>query len=125
MSDPYAELGARERQIMDVLFRLGKATAQEVLDGLGDPPSYSAVRGMLRLLKDKGYVRHEWDGPRYVYLPTVDRDLLLADMSDAATPNEIATAVSDAREWLTAHPGDTQVIAALERLFEDERQLLA
>ncbi|HJR98950.1 MAG TPA: hypothetical protein VJ979_13715 [Actinomycetota bacterium] len=54
-----------------------------------------------------------------------DRELLLADMSDAATPNEIATAVSAAREWLTAHPGDAKVIAALERLFEDERQLLA
>ena len=54
-----------------------------------------------------------------------DRKLLLADMSDAATPNEIATAVSAAREWLTAHPGDAKVIAALERLFEDERQLLA
>jgi len=76
VTDPYAELGARERQIMDVLFRLGKATAQEVLDGLSDPPSYSSVRGMLRLLKEKGYVRHEWDGPRYVYLPTVNRERL-------------------------------------------------
>ena len=74
MSDPYAELGARERQIMDVLFRLGKATAQEVLDGLGDPPSYSAVRAMLRILEEKGHVRHEQDGPRYVYRPTLARD---------------------------------------------------
>lgn len=76
MSDLYAELGARERQIMDVLFRRSRATAQEVLDDLDDPPTYSSVRGMLRLLKDKGYVRHEWDGPRYVYRPTVNRDQL-------------------------------------------------
>ena len=71
--DPYAELGARERQIMDVLFRQGRATAQEILDQLADPPSYSAVRGMLRLLETKGYVSHEWDGPRYLYRATVDR----------------------------------------------------
>jgi predicted transcriptional regulator len=73
LTGPYAELGARERQIMDILFRQGRATAQEVRDKLTDPPSYSAVRGMLRLLEEKGYVRHEWDGPRYLYSPTVDR----------------------------------------------------
>ncbi|HET9309887.1 MAG TPA: hypothetical protein VFP41_01515 [Actinomycetota bacterium] len=56
---------------------------------------------------------------------TFDREVLLAQMSDAATPNEIATAVSDAREWLTGHPDDIKVIAAMERLFEDERRLLA
>jgi predicted transcriptional regulator len=66
------QLGRRERQIMDVIHRLGRATANDVLAELADPPSYSAVRGMLRLLEEKGYVRHEWDGPRYVYLPTAD-----------------------------------------------------
>lgn len=69
-----AALGRRERQIMDVIHRRGRATAAEVLEELPDPPSYSAVRGMLRLLEDKGFVRHEWDGPRYVYLPTADPD---------------------------------------------------
>jgi predicted transcriptional regulator len=67
-------LGRRERQIMDVIYRRGRATAAEVLDDLPDPPSYSAVRGMLRLLEDKGHLRHEQDGPRYVYLPTTERD---------------------------------------------------
>ncbi|PYQ31918.1 MAG: CopY family transcriptional regulator [Acidobacteria bacterium] len=66
------ELGRRERQIMDVVHRHGRVTAAEIRDELPDPPSYSAVRGMLRLLEEKGYVRHEWDGPRYVYLPTAD-----------------------------------------------------
>jgi predicted transcriptional regulator len=70
MATLYAELGRRERQIMDVLFRRGRATASEVLEDLADPPSYSSVRSMLRLLETKGHVRHEWDGPRHVYLPT-------------------------------------------------------
>ena len=70
MPHPLADLGRRERQIMDVLFRRERATAAEVLADLPDPPSYSAVRGMLRLLEDKGFVRHEWDGPRHVYRPT-------------------------------------------------------
>ena len=67
-------LGRRERQIMDAVYRLGRATAAEVLADLPDPPSYSAVRGMLRLLEEKGYLRHVQDGPRYVYLPTTARD---------------------------------------------------
>jgi predicted transcriptional regulator len=68
-STPLSELGRRERQIMDVLIRRGRASVADVLGDLPDPPSYSSVRGMLRLLEEKGYVRHEWDGPRYVYVP--------------------------------------------------------
>jgi predicted transcriptional regulator len=68
-SDPSASLGKRERQIMDVLYARGRSTVAEVLEGLSDPPSYSSVRAMLRYLEDKGLVRHEEDGPRYVYLP--------------------------------------------------------
>jgi predicted transcriptional regulator len=64
------ELGRRERQIMDVVFRLGTASVGDVLQELPDPPSYSAVRGMLGLLEDKGYLRHRRDGLRYIYLPT-------------------------------------------------------
>lgn len=74
MSDTPAGLSRRERQIMDVIYRRGRATAAEVLDDLPDPPSYSAVRAMLRLLEEKGHVRHEQDGPRYVFLPIVARD---------------------------------------------------
>jgi predicted transcriptional regulator len=68
------QLSRRERQIMDVIYRHGKVTAAEVLAELPDPPGYSAVRAMLRLLEEKGHIRHEQDGPRYVYLPTVNRD---------------------------------------------------
>lgn len=67
-------LSRRERQIMDFLYQSGRATAAEVQARLPDPPSYSAVRAMLRVLEDKGHVRHEQDGPRYVYVPRVARD---------------------------------------------------
>ncbi len=66
------DLGPRERQIMAIIYRLGRATASEVLAELPDSPSNSAVRGMLRLLEEKGHLRHEHDGPRYVYRPTAD-----------------------------------------------------
>ena len=68
------DLSRRERQIIDILYANGKATAAEVQNALPEPPSYSAVRAMLRILEEKGHVRHEQDGPRYVYLPTVARD---------------------------------------------------
>ena len=87
-------LGRRERQIMDAVFRLGRATAAEVLADLPDPPSYSAVRGMLRLLEEKGYLRHEQDGPRYVYLPTTARD----EARRSALAHLLRTFFNDSRE---------------------------
>ena len=69
-SDPASDLGKRERQIMEIVYRRGRASAADVLADLADPPSYSSVRAMLRYLEDKGHLRHEEEGPRYVYLPT-------------------------------------------------------
>lgn len=63
----------RERQIMDILFRRGKASAAEVMDELPGSPSYSTVRTQLRVLEDKGHVRHDDDGIRYVYMPAEPR----------------------------------------------------
>jgi predicted transcriptional regulator len=63
----------RERQIMDILFARGRATAQEVREALADPPTYSAVRGLLRVMEGKGHVRHVREGARYVYMPTQAR----------------------------------------------------
>lgn len=71
---PHVHLSRRERQIMDIVYRLGQASAAEVLEHMPDPPGYSAVRTMLRLLEEKSYLRHDQDGPRYVYLPTLSRD---------------------------------------------------
>jgi len=73
-TSPDAELSRRERQIMDVVFRLGRASASEIHERLPDPPSATAVRTMLRILEDKGHLKHEKDGPRHIYLPTVPRD---------------------------------------------------
>ena len=67
-------LSRRERQIMDALYQAGRATAADIRAAMPDAPSYSAVRTMLRILEEKGHVRHELDGPRYVYIPTVARD---------------------------------------------------
>ncbi|MBM4049121.1 MAG: BlaI/MecI/CopY family transcriptional regulator [Planctomycetes bacterium] len=72
--EPHAELSRRERQIMDIIYRRGKASATEVMDELPDPPSYSAVRAMLRILEEKGYLTHEQDGQTYIYSPTLDRE---------------------------------------------------
>ncbi|MBV9932484.1 MAG: BlaI/MecI/CopY family transcriptional regulator [Alphaproteobacteria bacterium] len=70
MRDVTNALGKRERQIVESVYRRGRATAAEVLADLPDAPSYSSVRGMLRHLEGKGYLRHERDGLRYVYVPT-------------------------------------------------------
>ena len=64
------DLGRRERQIMDVIYRLGSASVKEVLELLPDPPSYSATRTMVNLLEKKGHLRHRRDGQKYVYTPT-------------------------------------------------------
>jgi predicted transcriptional regulator len=66
-------LSRRERQIMDIIHRKGEATALEVNEALPDPPSYSAVRALLRILEDKGRLKHRKDGARYVYLATESR----------------------------------------------------
>ena len=73
MSEDLRGLGKRERQIMEIVYRRGRATASQVLSDLPDEPSNSTVRGMLRYLEEKGHLRHEQDGPRYVYVPTAPK----------------------------------------------------
>jgi BlaI family transcriptional regulator, penicillinase repressor len=73
-AERHRNLSRRERQIMDILYRRGRASAQEILDALPDPPTYSAVRAKLRVLEEKGHVRHQEEALRYVYLPVVARD---------------------------------------------------
>jgi BlaI family transcriptional regulator, penicillinase repressor len=69
----HSRLSRRERQIMDILYRLGRATANEVMDALAGEPNYSTVRTQLRVLETKGHVRHEEQGLRYIYMPTAPR----------------------------------------------------
>jgi predicted transcriptional regulator len=72
--EPHLDLSRRERQIMNVLYRQGRATAAEIREQLPNKPSYSAVRAMLRILEEKGHVRHEEESLRYVFLPTIPRE---------------------------------------------------
>src|SRR5690349_24115674 len=102
---PLHQLGRRERQIMDILFRRGRATATDVQEALGEPVSNSAVRGMLRLLAAKGHVAHEQDGPRYVYFPVhrqdeVSRSALrnLVDTFFRSSPSSAIAALLDMSE---------------------------
>jgi BlaI family transcriptional regulator, penicillinase repressor len=123
-SHPLAHLGRRERQIMDVVFRRGRATVAEVLADLPDPPSYSAVRGMLGLLKDKGYVTYEQEGPRYVYRPTAD----LKQVQRTALKEVLGTFFNGSMEAAVAamlEQGDAPSPEALDRLahlIEDARR---
>lgn len=70
----YLDLSRRERQIMDVLYRLGRGSVSEVREGMPDAPGYSAVRAMLGKLEVKGLLTHEQEGPRYVYLPALPQE---------------------------------------------------
>ena len=65
------DLGRRERQIMAYIYRRGQATAAEVMEGIANPPSYSGVRAMLRILEEKGHLQHRREGARYIYAPTL------------------------------------------------------
>jgi len=124
-TSPPLDLGRRERQIMEVVYRLGRATAAEVRTHLPDPPSYSAVRGMLRLLEEKGHLRHEQDGIRHVYFPTVPRD----DIRDSTMRHVLRTffagsmsaamaALLDAEE----EPPSDRELDALAELIEQARE---
>jgi predicted transcriptional regulator len=95
-------LSRRERQIMDILYQRGKASAQEVREGMEDAPSYSAVRAMLRVLEEKGHVRHQEEGLKYVYVPVVAREKAkrsavkhLLDTFFAGSPEQIVAALLD------------------------------
>jgi predicted transcriptional regulator len=102
------QVSRRERQILDILYKAGRATAADVRQAMPAAPSYSAVRTLLRILEDKGHVRHEQDGTRYVYMPTVARD--------TAKRSALRHILNTFFEGST-----TQAIAAL--LDEDSRRL--
>jgi predicted transcriptional regulator len=98
------KLGRRERQIMDAIFRLGRASVAQVQSELADPPSYSAVRAMLRFLEDKGYLRHEQDGLKYVYMVTGDRNKARASALQHIVKTFFAGSASDAAAALLELP---------------------
>ena len=104
-----SHLTRRERQIMDIIYRLGRATAHEVLEHLPDAPGYSAVRALLRLLEERGHVRHVQEGPKYVYLPAVARNSarksalahVVRTFFDGSVEQAVATLVDSSRAKLS------------------------
>jgi predicted transcriptional regulator len=110
-------LTRRERQILDILYRRGRATAQEVLEDLADPPSYSTVRALLRLLEERGHVKHTEDGARYVYTPAVAR----ADARRSALAHVVRTFFAGSIESAVA----ALVESSKARLSRDELDRLA
>jgi len=112
------DLSRRERQIMDILHRSGRATAAEVLDGLPDAPSYSAVRALLKILETKGHVKHEEEGRAYVYLPVVRR----TDARQSALSHLLKTFFDNSAEQavaaLLAIKGEKMSDAELNRMSQ-------
>src|SRR5215471_19344853 len=121
----HANLSRRERQIMDVIYSKGKATAAEVLESLPDPPGYSAVRAMLRLLEEKGFIRHEQDGPRYVFLPTLSleraRQSAMKQLLQTFFDNSAEQAVAALLDMSRANMSDSE-LERLSRLIEEARK---
>jgi BlaI family transcriptional regulator, penicillinase repressor len=91
-------LSRRERQIMEILYQHGKGSASEVRQAMSDAPSYSAVRALLRVLEEKGHVKHEADGLKYVYVPVVTRD----KAKRSAVKQLLETFFSDSPEQIVA-----------------------
>lgn len=124
-SKPLIHLSRRERQIMDTVYQLGRATAADVLDRLPDPPSYSAVRAMLRVLETKGHVKHVLEGKSYVYLPTLPRTRasrsalqnMVSTFFDGSAEKAVAALLDISRSELT----DEQ-LGHLSRLIDQARE---
>lgn len=112
-----SQLSRREREIMDILYRRGRATAAEVLEDMADPPSYSAVRALLRILEEHGHARHVQDGPRYVYLPAVAR----SDARKSALSHVVTTFFDGSVEQAVA----ALVESSRSKLSKDELERLA
>jgi BlaI family transcriptional regulator, penicillinase repressor len=119
------KLSRRERQILDVLYRLGRATAAEVHQALPDPPGYSAVRAMLRVLEEKKHIRHEEKDLRYVFMPVVPREKarrsavrhVLDTFFDGSPEQAVATLLDVSGRDLT-----TEELDRLAALIEKARQ---
>ena len=109
MGKSHASLSRREREMMDIIYEAGRATAAEVRTSMENPPSYSAVRATLRVLEEKGHLKHKQDGPRYVYLTTVPRNKarqsalkhVLHTFFDGSTQSAVATLLDMERQKLS------------------------
>lgn len=125
MPERNSDLSRRERQIMDFLYQAGRATAAEVLDALPDPPGYSAVRATLRILEQKGHVRHEEDGRAYVFIPVMKKDAarkralshLLKTFFDNSTEQAVAALVD-----LAGPRASSEELDRIRKIIDDARR---
>ena len=121
----HLHLSRRERQIMDILYREGRATAGEVLDRLPEPPGYSAVRAMLRVLENKGHLTHVLENGRYVYRPTIPRERarrsalqnLLQTFFEGSPEKAVAALLSESKNRLSEDE-----LERLSRLIAEARK---
>jgi predicted transcriptional regulator len=119
------KLSRRERQIMDIIYQKGNATAAEVMDSLSDPPSYSAVRALLKVLETKGHLKHRQDGPRYVFSPRLSREKakksalkhLVRTFFDGSTEQAVAALLNVSKSELSDDDLDR-----LKQLIDQARQ---
>ena len=120
----HLDVSRRERQILDVLFAHGRCTAADVQAALPDAPGYSAVRALLRILETKGLIRHEQDGPRYVYITAMTRDSakrsalrhIVRTFFDGSTEQAVAALIDTASTTLSESELDR-----LQRLIDARR----
>ncbi len=118
-------LSRRERQIMDIIYQSGSATAAEVMENLPEPPSYSAVRALLKVLELKGHLKHRQDGPRYVYSPKLSREKakrsalrhLIQTFFDGSAEEAVATLLDVSKSDLNDNDLDR-----LKKLIEQTKQ---
>ncbi len=117
---PEGGLSRREREVMEIVHRMGRATAEEIRSAMEEPPSNAAVRSTLRILVEKGHLEHEYEGPRYVYFPTVSAaaarrtalDSLLSTFFDGSTEGALAALIE------RGGPLTPQTKARLKRLID-------
>lgn len=123
--DSHSQLGRRERQIMDAIYQLGEASVGDVLERLSDPPSYSSVRTMIRLLESKGLLKHRSEGNKYIYRPTENRQnasrsalrhLLKTFFADSPT-DAVAAILDDTSKGLSEDD-----LQRLENMIEQARK---
>ncbi len=121
-------LSRRERQILEILYQRGKASASEVREAMEDAPGYSAVRAMLRVLEEKGHARHQAEGLKYVYAPRVARDKAkrsavkhLLDTFFAGKPEQIVAALLDVSATRLTREELDRMSEMIERARREEK----
>src|ERR1051325_7697373 len=122
----HQNLSRRERQIMDALFKLGRATAAEIQAAMPDPPGYSAVRAQLRTLEEKGHIRHAEESLRYVYYPKIRPDLArrnalahLVDTFFGGSAADATTALLDTHSTQLSKEELDQLAALIEKARQE------